>query len=402
MAAKQECYNGRTNAHGISLNCTYSAGPGMIWSARVDFRPYDDGFEVWATVPDSDELSVVGRVTEKLTWRAAAHWLRSWGEGLGGDLFSTIEVYGASGHEHDMLAMCWVSFENPAEGIIDFLLALSDSDIAYLFQCHSSLISEEAILYIDRIHKAFVESKVETASLLDFAHHHGIKRLPDPCLYLDVIETAVFDANKKLYILNEIRSAVLKQSALDFSLFSASAVATRAMHLELYLTSWHADNGNFPRGVSHVASLGEIDFDLLFGMVEGYVRQQPDAVLSVEALEKCSKFKQPTVGEEILRIFHSWLCAPVKPKAVPTCFLPPVDLSCEAGFVYWLFSFSTAQFVAQNNASGFGSLLAWVRERKVTHFGTGMGGAWGAAVHRSNTNKWLNFREMVERVGREI
>jgi hypothetical protein len=182
----------------ISLSCNYSCGPAG-WSAGVRFIPLSQGYEVWVTDKDDEtKWRKESYFNNELTWRSAAESLHNLNNvGLGGDLFSDIDVEGATSYMADMLAMCWVKLDNPAEEIINFLLERSDEDLEYLYGAHSSLISEEAILFIGELQEILSELKIAHLDFKTIAQKYGFSHLPAPIDLFDFLMEENYKTNEE-------------------------------------------------------------------------------------------------------------------------------------------------------------------------------------------------------------
>lgn len=388
----------------ISLYCEYSGAPGAGWSSSIEFRPANDGFEVWEKNDDNlnpfvaseSTWQMVDKSSEILTWRSAAKWLRKRGFGLGGDFLDIIQVDGVQGYQSEIVAICWMHEDNPAENIIDFILNRSEKDIEYLHSAYGSISKYDAITYIEELCNLLPELKETNQSLIDAAKTYGINVLPKPLKFKDLISDAVDDLERHDYIISKINMAVNKLQSIDISSgLESHQISLRSNVLEKYLLGTSASGANFPHGIQSVDNLGEVDFDILFDRLEGYIRLQPNEILPTEILEFSAKnYPSPQAGEALLRIFNSWLVALPKPKASTKDFNPRIDLSPEASFLYWLFSSSpgkSASYIALENPVGFREMLSWCEARTLNEFGPGMGGAWGIGVHKHAQWKWIDF-----------
>ena len=206
----------------ISLSCNYSCGPAG-WSAGVKFISLSQGYEVWVTEEeDETRWRKEGYFNNELTWRSATQSLRHLNNvGLGGDLYSDIDVEGAASYMADMLAMSWIKLDNPAEEIINFLSQRSDEDLEYLYGAHSSLKSEEAILFIGELQEILSELEITHLDFKTIAQNYGFSHLPAPSDLFDFLmeeNYKINEADKQEGIFGETyNTSDSKETSVSFS-----------------------------------------------------------------------------------------------------------------------------------------------------------------------------------------
>lgn len=313
-----------------TLRCEHAAGPDQSWTATVTFRHDADGATVWASNPyDPGKQSKVARLTKQDDWREAARWLRQWDGGLGGNLFDDITVSGAGSCAGDILAMCWVIHENPAEDILDFLLDRNDGELEYIYSAHNSLKSEKALLLIEDLQGALIELELEDLSFESAAREIGLDELPP-----------VGDFIAKMRdVADEERTAVPEYDLAEF------------------------------------------------------LADQPEGVLSTKTMGSCaSRFPSPSPGPELERLLESWLAVETKPGHTVNGFTL-IGVPNKMGFLHWLLSSGkeSVSFAQEVSPKAFGEILTRARGVELRQLGPGMGGAQGHFVYRNARDRWEEF-----------
>jgi hypothetical protein len=306
----------------------------MTWTSTVEFRYGNEGDTVWANSSDNpDKLTNVAQLTKTQDWREAAKWLRQWDGGLGGDIFENITVSGVGVCAADLLAMSWVTYENPAEDVLDYLLDREYKELEYLHSAHSTLRSWEARSMVEDLIGALADLDFEDLTFEEVAHKIGLEELPPVEDFIENLRTVADDER-----------AALPQ----------------------------------------------------FGLA-AFLAGQPEGMLTNEVMEECAaRFPSPASGVELERLLDSWLAAEEKPRITIQGFTL-IDVPAETAFLHWLLSSEEAtSFAREANPEAFDEIRTMAKDVEIRCFDSGMGGAQGAALYRTARDRWGEFVQRLE------
>ena len=398
----------------IHLCCQHASGPGLDWSAAVSFKQIRGSFSVW--ISDDEPPFTMRRVANcpgALSWREAAVWLRGCNRGLGGDLFPEIDVEGVHEHQAEMLRIAWVTNENPLAAEHDMLLRMLDSDIHYLWKAHRSLTTAPARALLREWLSFVAEGEPHQPHIDAVARRLGFDTTPPPEVLLERLQRAeeerqdqaashaARDAADPKF---EIAKIVVAFRACDEQRGKQHAeVIERSRRLDEYLTRAARDEGALAQRVVDVPGVGHLDLDLVLGRVEGWLRLQPDYLLSQPELEECARRVPAAPTSALVRLVDSWVAAPSKPERSSEKYGVSFRSGRQWAFVQWLMPSPTPKLlstIGEHDQRALRHLTDWLRasrsEAIEKQAGPGMGGAWGAAILAARKRDWLTFVDAFE------
>lgn len=407
----------------IVLNCEYSAAPGLEWQTTLEFRPLTRGYSIWASgysaMEDAKKPARIDRVTKQLTWREVARWLReSQDHRLGGDLTGYIDVRGVSPWTAEILGQCWISEENPFPDGVPFLIELGDDELEYLWNWHSSFVSESAITALGELIEVVECFEPGGQSLKSLFGTQNVSGLPPAHQLLEVLsercEGLQSARNDAFRLHNEAAVAVVLGYLWQCSLPPLTAQRPmQGLVINKFVSQCRAfvefvgretlKHGEVPQGNQNIPLTGEMS---LVGIrpseMTEIVTRDPVRVCHVlEWLPRCRCSVYPPIDVDLI---VTWSKLPTKP-----IFTSRDDSSrqCkEVGWVQWLIKSDVSATLARIKSQAphaIDALVNWAleieRELELTvdeplRHKPGSGGAWGAAIssaRREHEKSILNY-----------
>ncbi|NCC04608.1 MAG: hypothetical protein EOM37_11345 [Proteobacteria bacterium] len=268
-----------------------------------------------------------------IDWKEAANWLLQWEGGLGGISFDNIYVKSdVSAYADDILAMCWVSYENPVKNEIEYLLSLSSENIEYIYSANSSVRSDKSLEMISELYLGLKNLSLDHVNLEDAAKKIGLDHLPELKEFINKI--CEFD---------------------DFKSDKNKIINTNNL----------------------------INF----------LAKQPPGFLTKEIMEICANdFPSPDTAREINLMIASWINSESKPCARVGNFAM-LGISEEIMFLWWLFARLQEFTIIRDdlNLLELKEILQQISTVNIRSFGPGMGGAHGHAIYNQLRTKWDSF-----------
>lgn len=327
----------------ITLTCSHSSGPGLSWDASVEFRNNTRNCTVWCKDILHNKWTKVKQFNKKIDWKEAASWLLQWDGGLGGIAFDNICVTSDVGaYADDILAMSWVSFENPVKDEIEYLLSLSCEDIRYIYSENSSIMSDKSLEMISELYLGLKNLSLDHYNLEEAAKKIGLDCLPELNEFIN-----------KIYEFDDYKSD--KNEIINTN-------------------------------------------NLI-----NFLAEQPSGFLAKEVMEKCANdFSSPDTAREINLMIASWINSESKPCARVGNFAL-LGISEEIMFLWWLFArLKECTIIFDDfNLLGFKEILHEIHTVNIRIFGPGMGGAHGYAIYNQLCTEWENFVTMINEISHE-
>jgi hypothetical protein len=263
----------------IELSFT-GGGPGGGWNARVELRPFDGGFAVWAV--DADErFREVSRWPRQLSWREAANALRATSQyGLqalgaedGDGFFQGISVDGqVVPWQADMLRLAWVNYDDASDDVLEPLLKLDDDQIHELWSALGSFVEPAELGKLRQFVKLQEHYGLVGSGLIEhIAKERGLQKVPSYEDFLTMIASYLNtdeDARETAlepFAVNITKTTNRFSKTLDSprSFITGMIYSRKTSALREYLEDYVLIFGKIPQGEHDVPGVGKIDLERL-------------------------------------------------------------------------------------------------------------------------------------------
>lgn len=293
----------------IRLAATFT----LVSTWDVELSPTPTHYEMYYQNSwSAQEWTYWGDLSLPLDVREAAAALGDlYDDGLSGDWLSKISVTGQDGWRADVLRMAAITSDSPCSEHLDFLLQLSDEDIAWIWSRNGSLVTHAGLELVKAlIHLAGVE--VDSGELIELD-----RVLADADLDRNTDANAILAADD---VRRKEERAAVERAAAPFQVeinritsefarlqgdrCSAISVSALKEALENYI----AENGHLPDDTVRTSDGRNVNVRLLrYANVEDFIMQRaPSGPVPYDILSACTDFPPPTDSLLVVRLLREW------------------------------------------------------------------------------------------------